>query len=163
MFPLEVIVRNIAAGSVVHRYPFCEGEPLDPPVIVIDYKSDERHDPMLNDDLIYALGLATPESRQIGAMALANEVLREPSISAASPWSTSNSSSATMTVRSSSAMRSVWTRWLWDKETGASLDKDVYRFSKGDVRDLCRRRGADTRAAPGRSRVGSYTPVHPPG
>ncbi|MEG3056888.1 MAG: phosphoribosylaminoimidazolesuccinocarboxamide synthase [Methanoculleus sp.] len=57
MFPLEVIVRNIAAGSLVRSYPFCEGDLLDPPVIIIDYKSDALHDPMLNDDLIYALEL----------------------------------------------------------------------------------------------------------
>jgi phosphoribosylaminoimidazole-succinocarboxamide synthase len=37
MFPLEVIVRNIAAGSIVRNYPFKEGTPLDPPLIVIDY------------------------------------------------------------------------------------------------------------------------------
>ena len=60
MIPLEVIVRNIAAGSIVRNYPFVEGTKLNPPVIVIDYKDDSRHDPMLNDDLIVALKLATP-------------------------------------------------------------------------------------------------------
>ena len=60
MIPLEVIVRNIAAGSIVRNYPFKEGTKLDPPVIVIDFKDDSRHDPMLNDDLIVALKLATP-------------------------------------------------------------------------------------------------------
>ncbi|HPM61302.1 MAG TPA: phosphoribosylaminoimidazolesuccinocarboxamide synthase [Methanoregulaceae archaeon] len=55
MIPLEVIVRNIAAGSMVRNYPIREGTPLDPPVIVIDYKDDSRHDPMLNDDLIIAM------------------------------------------------------------------------------------------------------------
>ncbi len=60
MIPLEVIVRNLAAGSIVRNYPFREGTKLEPPVIVIDYKDDSRHDPMLNDDLIVALKLATP-------------------------------------------------------------------------------------------------------
>ena len=60
MIPLEVIVRNIAAGSIVRNYPFVEGTPLDPPLIVIDYKDDVRHDPMLNDEIIFALKLATP-------------------------------------------------------------------------------------------------------
>ena len=59
MIPLEVIVRNIAAGSIVRNYPFVEGTKLNPPVIVIDYKDDSRHDPMLNYDLIVALKLAT--------------------------------------------------------------------------------------------------------
>ena len=45
MIPLEVIVRNVAAGSIVRNYPFKEGTKLNPPVIVIDYKDDSRHDP----------------------------------------------------------------------------------------------------------------------
>src|SRR5512136_2858728 len=60
MIPLEVIVRNVAAGSIVRNYPFKEGTKLSPPVIVIDFKDDSRHDPMLNDELIVALGLANP-------------------------------------------------------------------------------------------------------
>ena len=59
MIPLEVIVRNVAAGSLVRNYPIKEGTPLNPPIIVIDYKDDSRHDPMLNDEIIIALGIAT--------------------------------------------------------------------------------------------------------
>ena len=71
MIPLEVIVRNLAAGSIVRNYPFKEGTPLKPPVIVIDYKDDSRHDPMLNDELIVALKLATPaELKKIKEIAL---------------------------------------------------------------------------------------------
>ena len=71
MIPLEVIVRNFAAGSIVKNYPFKEGSPLKPPVIVIDYKDDSRHDPMLNDDLIAALRLVTPaELKKIKVIAL---------------------------------------------------------------------------------------------
>ena len=61
MIPLEVIVRNIAAGSLVRNYPFREGTPLSPPIIVMDYKDDARHDPMLNDDIILALGLVNAD------------------------------------------------------------------------------------------------------
>lgn len=61
MIPLEVIVRNFAAGSLVRNYPFKEGTKLNPPIVVIDYKDDSRHDPMLNDEIIGALGLATPQ------------------------------------------------------------------------------------------------------
>ncbi len=71
MIPLEVIVRNLAAGSIVRNYPFKEGTPLKPPVIVIDYKDDSRHDPMLNDELIVALKIATPaELKKIKTVAL---------------------------------------------------------------------------------------------
>lgn len=136
MIPLEVIVRNVAAGSIVRNYPFREGEPLDPPVIVIDYKSDAHHDPMLNDDLIYALDLATPEELdQIKAMALAiNEVLQEyldqrgiTLVDFKLEFGRYNGEIIVGDEISMDSMR------LWDKQTGTSLDKDVYRFNKGDV------------------------------
>jgi phosphoribosylaminoimidazole-succinocarboxamide synthase len=136
MIPLEVIVRNIAAGSLVRKYPFREGEPLDPPVIIIDYKSDALHDPMLNDDLIFALRLAAPEELDlIKATALAiNEMLREyldtrgiTLVDFKLEFGRDNGDIVVGDEISMDSMR------LWDKETGASLDKDVYRFSKGDV------------------------------
>ena len=61
MIPIEVIVRNIATGSLVRKYPIEEGRKLDPPMVQMDFKDDEYHDPMLNDSLIQALGIATPE------------------------------------------------------------------------------------------------------
>ena len=57
MIPLEVITRNIAAGSLLRRYPFKPKQTFEPPIIQIDYKSDEYGDPMLNDDIAIALGL----------------------------------------------------------------------------------------------------------
>jgi phosphoribosylaminoimidazole-succinocarboxamide synthase len=57
MIPLEVITRNIAAGSLLKRYPFEPKQTFEPPIIQIDYKSDEYGDPMLNDDIAIALGL----------------------------------------------------------------------------------------------------------
>ncbi|MCK9307501.1 MAG: phosphoribosylaminoimidazolesuccinocarboxamide synthase [Methanoculleus sp.] len=136
MIPLEVIVRNVAAGSIVRNYPFKEGEPLDPPVIVIDYKSDAHHDPMLNDELVYALKLATPEELdQIKAMALAvNEVLLDyldlRGITLVDFKLEFGRYDGEIIVGDEISMDSMR---LWDKETRASLDKDVYRFSKGDV------------------------------
>ena len=79
MVPLEVIVRNRAAGSLVRTYPFEAGQPLDPPLIVIDYKDDARHDPMINDEIIMALGLlGRDEIEEMKALALrVNGVLGE--------------------------------------------------------------------------------------
>jgi len=57
MIPLEVITRNIAAGSLLRRYPFKPKQTFDPPIIQIDYKSDEYGDPMLNDDIAIALDI----------------------------------------------------------------------------------------------------------
>ncbi len=136
MIPLEVIVRNVAAGSIARNYPFREGEVLDPAVIVIDYKSDAHHDPMLNDDLIYALGLATPEELdQIKAMALAvnivlSEYLAARGITLVDFKLEFGKTDGEIVVGDEISMDSMR---LWDKETGASLDKDVYRFNKGDV------------------------------
>src|SRR5574337_1350028 len=58
---IEVIVRNIAAGSITKKYPFKIGQKLDPPILLFYYKSDEYGDPMINDDIALALGLASKE------------------------------------------------------------------------------------------------------
>jgi phosphoribosylaminoimidazole-succinocarboxamide synthase len=136
MIPLEVIVRNIAAGSIVRNYPFKEGTPLDPPVIVIDYKDDSRHDPMLNDEIILALKLVTPaELKTIKKMGL--EVNRLLSALLASQGITLvdfkiefGRQGKTIYLGDEISMDSMR---LWDKKSGESLDKDVYRFEKGDV------------------------------
>jgi len=65
MIPLEVITRNIAAGSLLRNYPFKPEQTFDPPIIQIDYKSDEYGDPMLNDDIAIALGLTDREKLKI--------------------------------------------------------------------------------------------------
>ena len=143
---IEVIVRNIAAGSLVKKYPFKTGQKLDPPILVFDYKSDERGDPMINDDIALSLGLATrPELSEIRKLALSiNSILvnymdernlllpdfklefgrRKGKIILADEISCD-------TCR------------FWDKTTGESLDKDVFRFDKGDLvaayREVARR------------------------
>jgi phosphoribosylaminoimidazole-succinocarboxamide synthase len=136
MIPLEVIVRNIAAGSLVRNYPFVEGTPLEPPLIVIDFKDDSRHDPMLNDEIIFALKIATPaELKTIKKVAL--EVNRLLSALLANQGITLvdfkiefGRQGKTIYLGDEISMDSMR---LWDKKTGESLDKDVYRFGKGDV------------------------------
>ncbi len=77
MIPIEVIVRNIATGSLIRKYPIDDGTKLDPPIVQMDFKDDEFHDPMLNDSIIKALGLATQEEiEQLTQKALKiNEIL----------------------------------------------------------------------------------------
>jgi len=65
MIHLEVITRNIAAGSLLRRYPFKPKQTFDSPIIQIDYKSDEYGDPMLNDDIAIALGIIDKEKLKI--------------------------------------------------------------------------------------------------
>ena len=61
ILPLEVIVRNITAGSFCKRYGVEEGIVLDKPIFEMSYKNDEFGDPLLNDDHAVALKLATRE------------------------------------------------------------------------------------------------------
>ena len=57
--PLEVIIRNISAGSFAKRYGVEEGIVFDEPTIEFSYKNDDLHDPLINSYHALALGLAT--------------------------------------------------------------------------------------------------------
>lgn len=59
--PLEVIIRNIAAGSMSKRLGIAEGTALRCPVIEFSYKNDELGDPMINDYHAMGMGIATRE------------------------------------------------------------------------------------------------------
>jgi len=157
MIPLEVIVRNVAAGSLVKRYPFTEGQPLDPPVLVIDYKDDTRHDPMINDEIILALKIVSAEElREIKRLALAvNQVLRDylegKGITLVDfKLEFGKDGAGNITLGDEISMDSMR---LWDARSGQSMDKDVYRFDKGDVMEAYRRVAERmTGGAGGRSR-----------
>jgi phosphoribosylaminoimidazole-succinocarboxamide synthase len=136
MIPVEVIVRNIAAGSLVRNYPFKEGASLNPPVIVLDYKDDARHDPMINDEIIVALGFMTAgEIAEVKKTALKiNDLLKEKIdkigldlVDFKLEFGRHGDRILLGDEISMDSMR------LWDKKSHASMDKDVYRFDKGDV------------------------------
>ena len=79
MYPLEIIMRNTAAGSFAKRYGVEEGTALDKPILEFCVKSDELGDPFINDDGIVALGIASEEeldeiSRQARAV---NDALKD--------------------------------------------------------------------------------------
>lgn len=78
IIPLEVIVRNIAAGSLAKRLGVEEGTPLKLPVVDFCLKSDELHDPLITGDQILALGIAEEvQVKTLREYALkVNEVLR---------------------------------------------------------------------------------------
>lgn len=142
MIPLEVIVRNVAAGSMVRTFPIAEGTPLDPPVLVMDYKDDSRHDPMLNDDLIIALTIVhSDELARIKELAHSiNRILFQffgsldiTLVDFKIEFGRAHGQILLGDEISMDSMR------LWDARTGESLDKDVYRFSKGDVLAVYRR------------------------
>jgi phosphoribosylaminoimidazole-succinocarboxamide synthase len=61
MIPVECVVRNLAAGSLVRRLGVEEGRELLPPTFELFLKNDALHDPMINESLAETFGWATPE------------------------------------------------------------------------------------------------------
>jgi phosphoribosylaminoimidazole-succinocarboxamide synthase len=61
MIPLEVVVRNVVAGSLAKRLGLEEGRELAEPVVELYYKDDALGDPLVNDDHVRLLGVASPE------------------------------------------------------------------------------------------------------
>ncbi|WNY27609.1 Phosphoribosylaminoimidazole-succinocarboxamide synthase [Methanolapillus ohkumae] len=134
---LEVIVRNIAAGSITKKYPMPPGKVFEKTIVAFDYKSDEYQDPMINEDIAYALGVATfEEMAEIKKMALQiNEILKAyfekngfllPDFKLEFGRRGANKEIVLADEISCDTCR------IWDKETKQSLDKDVFRFDKGD-------------------------------
>jgi phosphoribosylaminoimidazole-succinocarboxamide synthase len=79
IIPLEVVVRNVAAGSLAKRLGLQEGMPFTRPVVEYYYKNDELGDPLVNRDHILMLGLASEaELEEMRRLALrVNEALLE--------------------------------------------------------------------------------------
>ena len=77
--PLEVIIRNIAAGSMAKRLGIDEGRVLNCPVFELSYKDDDLGDPMINESHVLAMGYATEEElNTIKSYALkVNEIMKE--------------------------------------------------------------------------------------
>ena len=134
MIPIEVIVRNIATGSLVRNYPIEDGTKLDPPMVQMDYKNDEYHDPMLNDSLIRALGIATPEEVEfLSKTALKiNEVLSEFFINAGIilvDFKVEFGKDKDGNIVLGDEISPDGCR-LWDSETLEMLDKELFREGK---------------------------------
>jgi phosphoribosylaminoimidazole-succinocarboxamide synthase len=136
IIPIEVIPRNVAAGSITRKYPFEEGMRFDSPVLVLDYKSDEYGDPMLNEDIAVALGIAGREElARIREMAfMINELLyahleKQGLLLVDFKLEFGRLGGEIILADEISCD----TCRFWDTGTGESLDKDVFRFDKGDV------------------------------
>ena len=65
LIDLEVVIRNVAAGSFSKRYGLSEGLPLSKPILELFYKNDSLDDPFINDDGAIALNIATKEEIDI--------------------------------------------------------------------------------------------------
>ncbi len=137
---LEVVVRNIAAGSLSKRLGLEEGLVLPEPVVETYYKNDELHDPLINYDHIRVLGLATPdEVETMRSMALrVNEILRGylfdrgiDLVDFKLEFGLSEGEGRLLLVDEISPD----TCRLWDRATGEKLDKDRFRHDLGGVEE----------------------------
>ena len=63
VIPIEVVIRNVAAGSLCKQMPIAPGTPLEPPLLDLYYKDDGFGDPLLTEARLEQLGLVTPEQR----------------------------------------------------------------------------------------------------
>ena len=137
--PLEVIIRNIAAGSFSKRYGVDEGFVFETPTIEFSYKNDELGDPLMDEYHAVAMKLATKEEIEtIKKYAFGvNEQLK-------AFWSEcgvilvdfklefGRLSDGTIVLADEI---SPDTCRLWDSETGKKLDKDRFRRDLGGVED----------------------------
>ena len=147
IIPLEVIVRNVAAGSLSKRLGLPEGTPMKKTVLEFSYKDDALGDPMINDYHIFAMELCTEEElNTIKDYALRiNEILRE-------YFKTLNIDLIDFKLefgRTSDGKIvladeiSPDTCRFWDSTTHEKLDKDRFRRDLGNVegayREILRR------------------------
>lgn len=137
--PLEVIVRNIAAGSFSKRYGVDEGMVFEEPVIEFSYKNDALGDPLLNTDHALALKVATrAEIDTIKRYALqVNSILK-------AFWAECGVTLVDFKLEfGKTADGSIIladeispdTCRLWDSATGEKLDKDRFRRDLGGVEE----------------------------
>jgi len=140
--PLEVIVRNIAAGSFAKRYGVEEGGRFDTPTFEVSYKNDVLGDPLMCESHALALKLATPEELEtIKKYSYAvDEALTE-------LWASCGVTLVDFKLEFGRLPDgtiiladeiSPDTCRLWDSATGEKLDKDRFRRDLGGVEDAYR-------------------------
>jgi len=135
---VEVIVRNVAAGSMAKRLGLVEGTALNTTIFEICYKNDELNDPLINDTHAVAIGLATfEELNTIYAMtAKINDILKEfflkqniKLIDFKVEFGRYHGEIILADEISPDTCR------LWDATTNMKLDKDRFRRDLGDVKE----------------------------
>ncbi|QXK91701.1 phosphoribosylaminoimidazolesuccinocarboxamide synthase [Neoehrlichia mikurensis] len=139
IIPLEVVIRNVAAGSFTKRFNLAEGKLLQSPIIEFYYKNDNLSDPMVNDDHIIHFQWATmSELKKIKFISFQiNSILCK-------IFSDVNISLIDFKIEFGRLCDnnkhiiladeiSPDTCRLWDMSTNQKLDKDCYRLNLGNV------------------------------
>lgn len=139
IIPLEVIVRNVAAGSMAKRLGLEEGYKLNTTVFELSYKDDKLGDPMINDYHAVAIGISTFEELEViyGMAANINNILREFFMRhniklidfKLEFGKTKNNEIVLADEISPDTCR------FWDAETNEKLDKDRFRRDLGNVKE----------------------------
>jgi phosphoribosylaminoimidazole-succinocarboxamide synthase len=140
--PLEVIVRNVAAGSLSTRLGIEEGTALPRPIIEFCYKDDKLGDPLVSEEHILAFGWATQQDLDdiialalrvndflSGCMLAVGIKLVDFKIEIGRVWDNDYMRLILADEISPDSCR------LWDIETGKKLDKDVFRRDLGSLAD----------------------------
>lgn len=137
--PLEVIIRNISAGSFAKRYGVEEGIVFKSPTIEFSYKNDDLHDPLINSYHALALGLATEEEiNTIKETAFKiNSILKEYFLTlnvklVDFKLEFGRTSDGTVILADEI---SPDTCRFWDADTNEKLDKDRFRRDMGGVEE----------------------------
>ncbi|WP_101877969.1 phosphoribosylaminoimidazolesuccinocarboxamide synthase [Lachnoclostridium edouardi] len=136
--PLEVIVRNIAAGSFSKRLGVPEGQELSEPTIEFSYKNDKLGDPLINSYFARALKLATPsEIETIKKYAfMVNDILKIEYLKAGLQLVDFKIEFGRFHGKIILADEiSPDTCRLWDVESGEKMDKDRFRRDLGNVEE----------------------------
>lgn len=138
IIPLEVIVRNVAAGSMSKRLGIKEGTKLNTTVFELSYKNDALQDPLVNDYHAIAMGLATPDDlKKIYNLASqVNDILQElfakvniRLIDFKLEFGKFNETIVLADEISPDTCR------FWDMNTNEKLDKDRFRRDLGNVKE----------------------------
>ncbi len=136
-FELEVVVRNITAGSICKRLGLAEGIELEKPLVELFYKNDELHDPLICKSHAVLLSLAEEEQiEQMEKIALrVNEVLKDFFRSCGLILVDFKLEFGILPDGSIAVIDEISpdTCRLWDAETKEKLDKDRFRFDLGDL------------------------------
>jgi len=159
IIPLEVIVRNFAAGSIAKRLGMEEGTQLPRPIVEYSFKNDELGDPMVSEEYVIAFGWASQQDLDdIVSLALrVNDFLSgvfygvgikliDFKIEIGRIWDGEFMRLVVADEISPDSCR------LWDNKTGQKLDKDVFRRDLGSLTDayseVARRLGVLPAAVP---------------
>src|SRR3990172_7507138 len=135
---IEAIVRNVVAGSLAKRTGLEEGTPIKQPIVELYLKSDPLGDPMLNDDHVRMLGLATPtELAWLRRTALRINTVLRPFLK------TRGLLLVDFKLEFGRSGRKLYlgdeispdTCRLWDVKTREKLDKDRFRRDLGGVEE----------------------------